>query len=268
MTEQHQSKTVVTERLDGGILLIGIDRQEAKNYIDPPTFTALGQAYYEFEHDDRLRVAVLHAFGPDFVPGLDVAAFAAAAKAGEFPRKTQRSDVIDPLDMTQPRRSKPLVVAVQGATKYVGHELFLAADIRVAATDTTFSQGEASLGLFPAGGATIRFVREAGRANAMRHMLTGEPWGADEALRYGLVQAVTAPGKQLERALEFARKIAASAPLGVRATLASVRGVEVENDEAAFAGLRPELSRLLQSDDFQEFRKALSEKRSPVYHGR
>lgn len=260
-------KTVVVQRLEGGIALIGIDRPEAKNYIDPPTFVALGQAYFQFEHDESLRVAVLHAIGPDFVPGLDVAAFGAAARSGRFPPNSQREDVIDPLDMVPPRRSKPLVVAVQGATKYVGHELFLAADVRVAASDTVFSQGEASLGLFPAGGATIRFVREAGRANAMRHMLTGEPWGADEAYRYGLAQAVTAPGQQLDRAIEFARKIAAAAPLGVRATLASVRRTE-DGDEAAFSTLRSELGRLFRTDDFQEFVSALKEKRPPVYHGR
>jgi enoyl-CoA hydratase len=228
---------------------------------------ALGQALYQFEHDEALRVAVLYAVGPDFVPGLDVVAFGAAARAGTFPSKSPRADIIDRLDLAQPRRSKPLVVAVQGATKRVGHELFLAADVRVAASDTVFSQDEASLGMFPAGGATVRFVREAGRGNAMRHMLTGEPWGAEEAYRYGLVQAVTPPGQQLDRALEFARKIAAAAPLGIRATLASVHATEAE-DGKAFEPLRPELARLMRTEDFQEFVAARQEKRPPVYRGR
>jgi enoyl-CoA hydratase len=259
-------KTVLVEKRADGILLIGINRPEAKNFLDPPTFVALGQAFYQFEHDEALRVAVLYAVGPDFVPGLDVAAFGAAARAGTFPSKTPRTDIIDPLDMAQPRRSKPLVVAVQGATKRVGHELFLAADVRVAASDTVFSQDEASLGLFPGGGATVRFAREAGRGNAMRHMLTGEPWGAEEAYRYGLVQAVTPPGQQLDRAIELARKIAAAAPLGIRATLASVHATE-SDDERAFAPLRSELARLMRTEDFQEFVVALREKRPPIYRG-
>jgi len=262
-----ERQTVVRERLEQGILLIGINRPEANNFIDQATYLELGRAYYQFEHDDSLRVAVLYAHGPDFVPGLDVASYGAAAKIGQFPSKVQRDDLIDPLDMTEPRRSKPLVVAVQGATKYVGHELFLAADVRVAASDAVFSQGEAALGLFPAGAATVRFVREAGRATAMRHMLTGEPWGAEDAYRYGLVQAVTPPGQQLDRAIDFARKIAAAAPLGVRATLASVRRAEAEGEEAAFSTLRPELGRLFQTDDFQEFVNALKQGRPPVYHG-
>jgi enoyl-CoA hydratase/carnithine racemase len=260
--------TVLVERRDGDILLIGINRPEANNRIDPPTYIAIGQALYQLEHDDQLRVGVLHAVGPDFVPALDLAAYGAAAMAGTFPAPTPRSDIVDPLDMTPPRRSKPLVVAVQGATRRVGHELFLAADVRVAANDTVFSQDEASLGLFPGGGATVRLVREVGRANAMHLMLTGESWGVDEAYRYGLVQAITAPGQQLERALGIARGIAAAAPLGVRATLAAVRRAEVEGDEAAFSTLRPELARLMTTDDFRESVSALREKRPPVYQAR
>ena len=85
--------------------------------------------------------------------------------------------------MAPPRRSKPLVVAVQGQTKRVGHELFLAADVRVAASDTVFAQDEALLGLYPGGGATVRLVREIGHGNAMRLMLTGEAWSVEEAQR-------------------------------------------------------------------------------------
>src|SRR6202011_6413734 len=103
------------------------------------------------------------------------------------------------------------VVAVQGGTQAGGHELFLAADVRVAASDSVFAQPEVARGIFPGGGATIRLTREAGWGNAMRFMLTGDEWGADEAHRLGLVQEVTAPGKQLDRAVAIAAQIAANA---------------------------------------------------------
>jgi enoyl-CoA hydratase/carnithine racemase len=260
--------TVLVERRDGGILLIGINRPQANNRIDPPTYVALGQALYTLEHDDQLRVGVLYATGPDFVPALDLAAYGAAAQAGTFPAATPRTDILDPLDMTPPRRSKPLVVAVQGQTKRVGHELFLAADVRVAATDTVFAQDEALLGIYPGGGATVRLVREIGHSNAMRLMLTGETWGAEQAQAYGLLQAVTPPGQQLERALEFAGKIATAAPLGVRATIAAVHRYEEEGEAGTFPTLRPELARLMTTQDFAEAVRALTEQRTPVYHGR
>jgi enoyl-CoA hydratase len=257
--------TVALERLPPGILLIGIDRVEAHNRVDVATFGALGQAYYEFEHDDGLRVAVLYGKGPDFSQGLDLASWGAALRAGPFQAPPK---FIDPIGTSGPERSKPLVVAVQGHVTRIAHELFLAADVRVAARDTVFNQGEVTAASFPGGGATIRFVREAGWGNAMRYMLTGADWRADEAYRMGLVQEITAPGKQLERAIDLAKEIAAAAPLGVRATLASARRALSESEKLALATLQPDFGRLLRSDDRQEYLRALQEKRAPAYVGR
>ncbi|HEY7061550.1 MAG TPA: crotonase/enoyl-CoA hydratase family protein [Chloroflexota bacterium] len=258
--------TVSVERLVGGVLLVGIDRPTEQNRIDPATFVALGRAYALLDQDDDLRVAVLFGHGPDFSAGIDAPAWAPALGSGAFDPGT--GDFVDPLGITLPRRAKPVVVAVQGITQFMGHELFLAADVRVAASDTVFNQGEATRGAFPAGGGTVRFVREAGWANAMRYMLTGEEWGADDAFRLGLVQMVTPPGDQLDRALEYGRKIARAAPLGVRATLASAHRAQADGEDAAFAALLPEFGRLLRSEDRQEYLRALSENRPPSYRGR
>jgi enoyl-CoA hydratase len=257
--------TVKVDRLDGSILLIGIGRQES-NRIDLSAVIGLGRAYYLLDHDEALRVGVLYAQGSDFVGGiLDPASWAPVLRTGRFP---ETREFINPVGTVPPRREKPVVVAVQGKTQGAGHELFLAADIRVAASDTVFAQGEVTRGHFPAGGATITFVREAGWGNAMRYMLTGDEWGADEAYRLGLVQCVTPPGQQLDRAIEVARKIAAAAPLGVRATLGSAHRALIDGQEAAFATLLPELGRLAQSDDHEEYLRALEEKRAPAYRGR
>jgi enoyl-CoA hydratase len=83
------------------------------------------------------------------------------------------------LARTMPILSKPLVVVVHGDTWNMGHELYLVADIRVAAADTRFGQDENTHGRFPGGGATIRFVREAGWGNAMRYILSGAHWSAE-----------------------------------------------------------------------------------------
>jgi enoyl-CoA hydratase len=264
--QSPQAKTgrVAVERR-GAVLLIGIDRAEAQNLLDPPILIGLGKAYYQLEHDDQLRAGVLYGLGPDFSHGGDVPALLAAVAAGNYP--TKDPDYMSPFGTTGPFRTKPVVVAVQGATWFGAHELFLAADIRVAASDVNFSQGDVTRGLFAANGATVRFVREAGWANAMRYMLTGELWGAEEARRMGLVQEITAPGKQLDRAVELAQKIAAAAPLGVRATMASAHQSQA-GEEAAFAGLRPELQRLLKTEDIKEVRRAIQENRAPAFQGK
>ncbi len=255
---------VRVERIDGSILLIGI-RQDTDR-VELSSVIGLGRLMYMLDHDDALRVAVLYSQGTDFVGGvLDAESWAPVLRTGTFPEVTQ---FVNPVGTIPPRRQKPLVIAVQGKCQGAGHELFLAADVRIAASDTVFAQPEVTRGHFPAGGAPITFVREAGWANAMRYMLTGDEWGADEAYRMGLVQYVTPPGKQLDRALEFARKISAAAPLGVRATIASARRALSEGQEAAFAALFPELARLAQSDDHEEYFRAIRENRPPVFHGR
>jgi enoyl-CoA hydratase/carnithine racemase len=258
------SGRILVERR-GSVLLIGIDRPQAHNRFDAPMLIGLGKAYYRLDHEDEVRVAVLYGVGPDFSLGIDRGAFAAAQASGQLPPKDP--DYINPLALRPPYRSKPVVIAVQGGTKYLGHELFLASDIRVAANDTLFSQGEVARGVFPGGGATVRFAREAGWGNAMRYMLTGEEWGAAEARRLGLVQEVTAPGKELDRALHLANKIAAAAPLGVRATLASSRRALAADEVTALAELQAEFGRLLQSQDAKEFQRALQEGRAPAYRG-
>lgn len=257
--------TIALERLAQGVLLIGIDRIDAQNRIDIPTFSALGQAYYEFEHDETVRVAVLYGKGPDFSAGLDLQSWGAGLKTGPFQAPPK---FIDPVATSGPERSKPLIVAVQGHVTRIAHELFLAADVRVAAQDTVFNQGEVAAASFPGGGATIRFVREAGWGNAMRYMLTGADWHGDNAYRMGLVQELTPPGKQLDRAIDLAKQIAAAAPLGVRATLASARRALSESEKLALATLQPQFAQLLRSEDRQEYLRALQERRAPVYVGR
>lgn len=143
------------------------------------------------------------------------------AASSDRPRITERG-AIDPLARATPILSKPLVVVVHGDTWNMGHELYLAADIRVAASDTRFGQDENTHGRFPGGGATIRFVREAGWGNAMRYMLTGDHWSAEEASRMGVLQEIAPTrDKAMETGIKIAEKIAACGPLGIKTTLAS-----------------------------------------------
>jgi enoyl-CoA hydratase/carnithine racemase len=97
-------------------------------------------------------------------------------------------------------------------------------------------------------------------------MLTGDEWSAEEAYRMGLVQEVTPPGKQLERAIELASKIADASPRGVRATLASAH-LAINSEEPALIALQPEFERIIQSDDAKEGQRALREGRKPEYRG-
>ena len=101
-----------------------------------------------------------------------------------------------------------MVCAVQGWCLTIGIELLLACDIRIAATNTRFGQIEVNRGILPFGGATLRFPQIAGWGNAMRWLLTGDVFDADEALRIGLVCEVVAPEALNERGLALAQQVA------------------------------------------------------------
>ena len=176
--------------------------------------------------------------------------------------------MIDPLAKAPPTLSKPLVAVVHGDTWNMGHELHLAADIRIAAADTFFGQDENTHGRFPGGGATIRFVREAGWGNAMRYMLTGDHWSAEEAFRMGVVQEV-APTREkaLEAGVMIATKIAACGPLGIRTTLASAHLAVDPSETEALSRLNAQYGALYKTEDFKEGRRAEAEGRQPIYRG-
>jgi enoyl-CoA hydratase len=255
----------ITKERRGHLLLIGLNRVAKRNAFDPPMFHDLARAYGEYEANPDLRCAVVFANGPHFTGGIDLAQFASLFERGD--PFAQEVDCVDPFGMRS-HLSKPLVMAVQGITFTIGIEILLAADIRVAANDARFAQLEIARGLYPLGGATFRLVREAGWGNAMRYLLTGDEFGAAEALRLGLVQEVTEPGQQLERAVAIAERIAAQAPLGVQATLRSARLSILEGETQAAARVRDDMPAILASDDFREGLASFRERKAASFPGK
>src|SRR5580700_10873532 len=225
---------ITNERI-GHVLLIGLNRVSKRNAFDPPMFHDLARAYSEYEAHPGLWCAVVFAHGPHFTGGIDLAQFAPLFERDD--PFAQDAGQIDPFGLRS-HLSKPLVMAVQGITFTIGMEMLLAADIRIAASDARFAQLEVSRGLYPLGGATFRLVREAGWGNAMRYLLTGDEFGASEALRLGLVQEVVEPGRQLDRAVEIAGRVAAQAPMAVAATLRSAWTSVQEGESVAIQRLR------------------------------
>jgi enoyl-CoA hydratase len=257
------SEAKVTVERRGEIVLIGINRPQAHNRFDPDAFFGLAMAYHDFDNDPGLRAAVLFGHGDNFSRGIDVDAFAPLARTGR--PFAVKDGMLDPFARTQ-QLSKPLVVVVHGDTWNMGHELHLVADIRVASADVRFGQDENTHGRFPGGGSTVRFPREAGWGNAMRYMLTGDHWGAEEAYRMGVIQEIApGPAEALEAGIGLARKVAACGPLGIKTTLESAHLSIDESEAAAFAKLDEQFSGLFHSEDFLEGRKAEADGRPPVY---
>lgn len=259
--------TIVTERR-GALLLIGINRPAKRNGFTPRMFRELGEAYTLLDDDPALRVGVLHAFGDHFTAGLDLPTIAPLMRSGE---KAVPPGLVEPTDLGTPgyrRRTKPMVVAVKGITYTLGIELMLAADIVVAADDCRFSQLEVKRGIMATGGATLRMAERAGLGNAMLHLLTGDEFGADEALRLNFVQKVVPATTVLEEALRIAQAIAEQAPLAVVATrLNALKAVE-HGPLAAMDEFIATQQRLSASEDAAEGVRSFIDKRPARFTGR
>lgn len=255
----------LTTRRHGFVFEIVLDRPDKLNAFDLQMLRELAAALTEFEDDPSLRCALLAANGKAFTAGLDLAEVGPAVRHGEalFPKGG-----VDPLGLEGRRRTKPLVMAVQGYCFTIGMELLLASDIRIAAEDAVFGQIEIARGIFPFGGATVRLPLVAGWGNAMRYLLTADRFDAAEAHRIGLIQEVVSADALRAHALALAQRVAAQAPLGVLATLESGRATLHEGPDAAIAALLPKARELMETEDAAEGLRSFVERRPGEYRGK
>ena len=257
----------VTVEKRGHVLAIGINRTEKRNAFDMAMIDALAAAYEELGDDPEMRCGLLYAHGDHFSAGLDLAEVGPVV-AEKGPGALAGWRKYDPFGVWAAQVPKPVVMAVAGIAFTVAIELALASDIVVAAEGVRFRQLEVGRGIMPFGGATLRAPTRMTCGNAMRFLLTGEEFGAAEALRIGLVQEVVPHGKHVERAAQIAELVAKQAPLGVQATLSNARVATTKGIAAATEHLKELLPPILASEDATEGVKSFLERREATFSGR
>ncbi len=258
--------TRITAETRGHVLLMGLNRPAKRNAFDIEMYEELGHAYTELHNNPELRCGVLFAHGEHFTSGLELDKWAAVFSTGKW---EMPEGVIHPLGLDEDRRcKKPVVMAIRGRCYTIGFELLLAQDIRVAATDAKIALLEVKRGIYPVGGGTVRLFEEIGWGNAMRYLLTGDEITGEEAFRMGLVQELTEPGKELEKAIEIAESIAKKAPLGVMAALRSARISRVDGARAAIEQLMPDLLPIMKSEDAMEGVMSFMQRREANFKGK
>jgi len=252
---------VTTEKV-GHVLKIGLNRPDKMNAADEELLHGLALAYGELEKDKELRVGLLFAHGDHFTAGLDLFDVGPKMQSGKLQLVPEGG--IDPWGIQTKQVSKPVVMAIRGTCFTLGVELALASDIVIAASDSKFGQLEVARGILPFGGGTIRLPKVAGHAKAMQYLLTGETFSAQDALQMGMINEVVAPGEEIVRAMEFAQKIAAQAPLAVQATLASSRNSDTENEKKQ---LFVRLNQLMSTKDVERGMQAFVSKQPAQFEG-
>lgn len=251
----------------GHVLLMGFNRPHKYNAFDRALWRELSQAYALLDRSEELRCGLVYAHGKHFTAGLDLPQWTDVFASGAWPEVA--ADECDPVALRPGKRTrKPLVFAIHGICYTIGIELALAADIRICGESVRFGQIEVKRGIYAVGGASIRMVQEFGYANAQRYLLTGDEFGAEQALRLGMVQDVVADDQVFAAGLAMAEKVAAQAPLGVQASLessrASLDGPAQEEAQRLVARLAP----LMDSEDVQEGVASFLERRAANFQGR
>ncbi len=199
------SPPVRTEVVHDTVFVVTIDRPDRRNAVDRPTAALLAAAFADFDADDALRVAVLTGAGGTFCAGADLKAVADGTGNRVDPDVT----VDGPMGPTRMLLSKPVIAAVEGHAVAGGLELAVWCDLRVAADDAVFGVYCRRWGVPLIDGGTIRLPRLIGQSHALDLILTGRGVSGDEALRMGLVNRLTPPGRALEGAVELAAQLAA-----------------------------------------------------------
>lgn len=194
---------VLTET-DGPVMIITINRPEARNAVNRPTAGALAAAFREFEADDNARVAVLTGAGGCFCAGADLKSVSATDDTVN--RLSEEGDA--PMGPSRMILKKPVIAAVTGYAVAGGLELSLLCDLRVVEEDAVFGVFCRRWGVPLIDGGTVRLPRMIGLSRALDMILTGRPVGAAEALEMGLANRVVPKGEALEQAVALAKQIA------------------------------------------------------------
>jgi enoyl-CoA hydratase len=250
---------VLTDRQDD-VLLITLNRPDARNAVNHAVAVGLAAAIDELDENDDLRVGVLTGAGKGFCAGYDLKAFIHS----ESPYAGGRG--FGGICGRPPK--KPLIAAIEGFAMAGGLEIALACDLIVAARDVSLGIPEVKVGLVAAAGALMRLPRRLPHHVAMHMALTGEPIRAERAWELGLVNEICEPSEAVDQALAIARAVAANAPLAVKASKAiAIRSPQVAENEGW--KIQDRLAQpVLASEDAREGATAFAERRPPVWTGR
>jgi len=253
---------VLLERPAEGVVLLRINRPEARNALNLEVRKLLAKHLADIGEDTTTRAVVLTGNEKSFAAGADIKEMADVGTIEALQRGVHK------LWRAIAGCPKPVIAAVNGYALGGGCELAMTCDIIVAGESARFGQPEVKIGIIPGGGGTQRLTRAAGKYKAMKYILTGEQISAQEAFEMGLASEVV-PDPEVEgRAIDLARQIAALPPLAVQlAKEAVLAGMDAPMTSALALEVKS-LQILFSSKDQKEGMRAFIEKRHPKFEGR
>ena len=261
---------------DDHVVWITIDRLASMNSLDMEHFAQLRGAWDRFGAEEEAWVAIITGVGNAFCTGADLKTYIPQVTKLQKEISTRQVEELDGYRIDDGVKAvlrgvklyKPIVAAVNGACVAGGMEMLGGCDLRVAVPEAYFGVMEPKRGLFAGGGTTVRLPRQIPFPAAMEFLLCADRVPAEQALAFGLLNAVVPADQLRAKAEEYAHRITANGPLAVRKTKESVlRALAVDMKEAyrIESALATEV---FSSEDAKEGPAAFVEKRPPRWTGR
>lgn len=252
---------------DGDVVTLTIDRPKRRNALHGPLWDGLKEAALAL-HDDKPRAVIIRGEGEHFCAGMDLKMdnpliqrlAPAMAEKDEPALRSLIEDLKACVDAIASIPA-PVIAAVEGACTGGGLELALASDLRVAAKGAFFSMPEATIGMVPDVGGTVRLSRIVGQARATDLILTGRRITAEEAERWGIVSRLVDDGSAYDAAKKLAGELRAAAPASARAILPVLRNAPL----ATFQDETDAGAEALLAGEALEGAMAFMEKRPPKW---
>ncbi len=256
---------------EGGVTTVTLNRPERLNAFNRQMISELRRLQQEVQEDGETRVLVLTGAGRAFCAGADLRDPGGPGGVGQGQGAEARRQGLrqgaQPLILSFQRLDLPTIAMVNGDAAGGGCDLALACDIRIASEKARFIEAFARIGLFPGTGGCWLLPRAVGLAKAAEMIFTGDPLGAEDAYRLGLVNYLV-PHEQLKsKTMEVARRIAEGPPIAIRlAKMVLYRSLETDLETSLELAAAAE-SITLTSQDHQEGLAAFREKRRPLFRG-
>lgn len=255
---------MVRSWITGSVGNVALARPDSRNAFDRDLAEQLHRAIAGLASDDAVRCLLLSGDGPSFSVGGDLHVIAL-----QTPQETValNSSVLAVADLLE-RMPIPSIAVLHGHVLGAGLEVALGCSLRVAAADARLGLPEARVGLIPASGGAGRLAEQVGTGTALRLMLTGEMISGEEARELGLVQFAVDLTELSNFALALAERIAANAPLAVRALVEVIAEHKRALRGALLERTAERLDGLLTSEDLQEGFASFKAKRPARFSGR
>jgi enoyl-CoA hydratase len=246
------------------VVTVLLNRPQVLNALNDTMFDELDAVLSESSSDPDTRCILISGFGDRaFAAGADIRSLSGANEKTGLSISKRGQEIFQRIEESP----KPVIACVNGVALGGGCELALACTFRIASESASFGLPEVKLGLIPGYGGTQRIVRLIGRAYALQMLLTGQPIGAAEALRLGLVNEVIPSDQLMTRAKVIAQRIVTMAPLATSAVLDVINASAKSSSSQGFEIESRSFSKLCGTQDKEEGLSAFLEKRPPSWRG-